>query len=217
MVTRLIKKCRRTAHRIWSIPDALTIRSYRQIQGFLAPREAVGLYQMARRLARASTIVEIGSWKGKSTYCLAKGQREGRLIAIDPFDASGDEDSARLYEKTGGEVPLLEQFRRNMDARGVLGRIECWQGRSTDFSEKIKTLGPIDLLFIDGDHSIAGCDFDFLTYSPYLQRGGYLLFHDFDKTRENLGPTWVINHRVRPSGEYQFIALYESLWICRRK
>ena len=168
-------------------------------------------------LQPGSTVVEIGSWKGKSTYCLAKGLRDGRVIAIDPFDASGDEASAKIYEKTGGEVPLLEQFKRNMEGRGVLSKIECWQGLSTAFADKIKALGPIDLLFIDGDHSIEGCDFDYLNYSPGLKSGGYLLFHDFDKTRENLGPTWVINNRVRPSGAYQFIALYESLWICRKK
>lgn len=217
MATTLAKKWKRTMHCIVSIPDALAIRSYKEIHGFLSPREAVALYQTAQRIGPMGTAVEIGSWKGKSTYCLAKGLRSGRVIAIDPFNCFGDDASSKLYTATKGEIPLLEQFRHNMDQRGVLAKIEPWQGTSGDFLERIKTLGGLDLLFIDGDHSLEGCDFDFRHYSPHLKKGGYLLFHDFDKTREDLGPTWVINHRVRPSPEYEFVALYDTLWTCRKK
>ncbi len=216
MATKFAKMCRRTVHRIVSIPDAIKIRSYKEIHGFLAPREAVGLYQMAARLGPNSTIVEIGSWKGKSTCCLAKGLRSGRLIAIDPFNAAGDEGSTEIYAKTRGELPLLEQFRNNMTQRGVMDKIEIWQGTSQDFADRIKTIG-IDLLFIDGDHSIEGCNTDYQLYSPSLKSGGFLLFRDFDKNREDLGPTWVINHHVRPSGQYEFIALFHTLWMCRKK
>jgi MMP 1-O-methyltransferase len=217
MPTALAKKWKRTVHRFVSIPDALAIRSYKEIHGFLSPREAVALYQTAQRLGPDSVVVEIGSWKGKSTYCLARGLRSGRVIAIDPFNCLGDDASAKIYDQTKGEMPLLEQFRRNMTARGVLAKVDPWEGTSHDFLERIKTVGGIDLLFIDGDHSIEGCDFDFQQYSPHLKKGGYLLFHDFDKTREDLGPTWVINNRVRPSGNYDFVALYDTLWTCRRK
>jgi len=216
MAATLVRKCKRTLHRIVSIPDALAIRSYKDIHGFLSPREAVALFQTAQRIGPKGTIVEIGSWKGKSTYCLAKGLRSGRVIAIDPFNCFGDGASAKLYAESRGEVPLIEQFRSNMAARGVLEKVDPWQGTSNEFLERIRTIGGIDLLFVDGDHSIAGCDFDFQHYGPHLKRGGYLLFHDFDKTREDLGPTWVINHRVRPSGQYQFVALYDTLWTCRK-
>lgn len=66
------------------------IRKYRNIERFLSPKEAILLYKIAASLAKNSTIVEIGSWKGKRTYCLAKGVKCGRVIAIGPFDASGD-------------------------------------------------------------------------------------------------------------------------------
>jgi predicted O-methyltransferase YrrM len=217
MATTWAKKWKRTVHRIVSIPDALTIRSYREIHGFLSPREAVALYQTARRVGPSGTIVEIGSWKGKSTYCLAKGLRSGRVIAIDPFNCFGDQESAKIYDQTKGEAPLIEQFRRNMATRGVLARVDAWQGTSGDFLERIAGVGGIDLLFIDGDHSIEGCDFDFRHYSPHLKPGGYLMFHDFDKTRAELGPTWVIDQRVRPSGEYEFVALYDTLWTRRKR
>jgi len=37
---------------------------------------------------------------------------------------------------------------------------------------------PLDLLFIDGDHSKIGCTEDFRLYSPFVRDGGLILFHD---------------------------------------
>ena len=37
---------------------------------------------------------------------------------------------------------------------------------------------PIDLLFIDGDHSLNGCMADVLDYGPLLRPGGILALHD---------------------------------------
>jgi cephalosporin hydroxylase len=36
----------------------------------------------------------------------------------------------------------------------------------------------IDLLFIDGDHSYEGVKQDFLDYSPFVNKGGLICFHD---------------------------------------
>lgn len=36
----------------------------------------------------------------------------------------------------------------------------------------------LDFLFIDGDHSYGGVKQDFLDYSPFVKRGGIIVFHD---------------------------------------
>ena len=66
------------------------IAAYKGIEGWLSEKEAFGLYSIANKLGAGSTIVEIGSWKGKSTYCLAKGLKNGKIFAIDPFNAEGE-------------------------------------------------------------------------------------------------------------------------------
>ncbi len=186
------------------------IKDYRHIEGFLSPYEAVGLYQLASRLGPNSTIVEIGSWKGKSTYCLARGLRHGRVIAIDPFDASGEQGSHEIYLVHRGSAPLLEQFTRRMRDLGVADKIEVLHGYSTQFVGQIPR---IDLLFIDGDHSIDGCGFDYMNYAPALVQGGYIAFHDYDPHRKDLGPTWVIEQKVIPSGHFRKVRVYDSLWV----
>jgi predicted O-methyltransferase YrrM len=190
------------------------IAGYDAIDGFLTEKEAVELYRLATAVPRGGSVVEIGSWKGKSTYCLARGLRTGTLHAIDPFDGSGDAPSQARYEETRGEVPLLEQFRRNLAPLGLGERVQPWVGTSSDF---VGRFPQIDLLFIDGDHSVEACDFDFRSFAPCLVRGGVLALHDYDAARKDFGPTFVAEQRVLPSGDYEFRGLVDSLWTARRR
>lgn len=41
---------------------------------------------------------------------------------------------------------------------------------------------PINVLFIDGDHSYGGCKDDWENFSPFVVEGGWVLFHDCDAT-----------------------------------
>lgn len=204
----------REMHRVYAaLVVRYVIRAYADIEGYLSAREAAALYKYAAKAPGGGTILEIGSWKGKSTYCLARGLRSGRVLAIDPFDASGEAGSAELYAAEAGESPLQQQFERTMRRLGVAERIEILRGYSRDFAEAVP---PLHLLFIDGDHSVDGCLFDYTAFSPSLRRGGYLLFHDFYPDRPDLGPTWVVNNRVTTSGAFTCEAVIDSLWIGRR-
>ena len=37
---------------------------------------------------------------------------------------------------------------------------------------------PLDLLFIDGDHTLKGCAADYLNYRSYVRPGGLIMIHD---------------------------------------
>ncbi|WP_218280645.1 class I SAM-dependent methyltransferase [Verrucomicrobium spinosum] len=63
--------------------EAFVIRRYRGIEGWFTWKEALSLYELAKALPSNSTVVEIGSWKGRSTYCLAQGLKDGSVHAID--------------------------------------------------------------------------------------------------------------------------------------
>lgn len=41
---------------------------------------------------------------------------------------------------------------------------------------------PIDVLFIDANHSYEDCKQDIEKYSPFVKKGGVILFHDCDET-----------------------------------
>ncbi len=193
--------------------QAHPIRHYEKIDGWLTVNEALGLYHIAKSLPQSARITEIGSWKGKSTYCLASGLAQGTIFAIDPFDASGEAGSKELYDKTKGSLPLVEQFKQNLDVHGLLHKIKVLQGYSNQFAGTIKD---IDFLFIDGDHSKEGCEYDFKTFSPEVKRNGWLAFHDYAPNRPELGPTWVVENLVRKSTQWRAAGRWDSLIAFRR-
>jgi predicted O-methyltransferase YrrM len=187
------------------------IRRYRRIEGWLTRAEALGLYDLARGMPPGARIVEIGSWKGKSTYCLAKGLKEGRVVAMDPFDGAGEEGSEYRNLKGGDE--LIAQFRRNLDRENLLGKVDIKMGCSHEFAGQVKD---IDFLFIDGDHSIEGCRYDFEMFAPQVRCDGLLAFHDYHPDRPDLGPTWVVDNLVTCSHGWRFFERCDSLIVFRR-
>jgi predicted O-methyltransferase YrrM len=192
------------------------ISGFRQLDGWLTDAEAFGLYQMASSLKQNATVVEIGSWQGKSSYCIASGLKSGTLFAIDPFngDAGDDIASSREYaeKKTGKNLEQI--FLQNMLRLGVSSKIQINKGYSQDFHEQFTD---IDALFIDGDHSYTGCSNDFYLYAGKIVPGGYLAFHDYYPDRGELGPTQVIERLVKPDPHYIFHKLYDSLWVARKR
>ena len=189
------------------------ISSYKEIEGWLTKNEAYGLFKYSSLVPNNGLVVEIGSWKGKSTYCLAKGLSKGKIFAIDPFDASGETGSDKIYLEQRGKTPLLDQFNDKMKSLGVSDTIIAKVGCSDKF---LNDFEKIDFLFIDGDHSIKGCDFDFNNYSSKIVNGGYIVFHDYFGDRNDLGPTWVVKNRLIGNENYQFIGLYDSLWVAKK-
>lgn len=205
----------RLFHKIREKSDLRTIEPFRKLEGWLTDQEALGLLRMSSAVGRNATIVEIGSWLGKSTFCLASGLKSGMVYAIDPFnaDAGFDISSSNEYVEKKGERDLSEIFRQNMKSLGVLEKIQMKKGYSQDFYQ---LFSKIDALFIDGDHSVAGCTNDFNLYANKLMPGGFLAFHDYYPDRPELGPTHIIQTRVLPDPAFTFYKQYDSLWIAKK-
>src|SRR3989344_2427538 len=95
-----------------------SFRKINRIQGLLVPGQEKFLYDAAAQLKRGSTIVEIGSFKGRSTACLGLGSKNKntRIYAIDTF-AGNDKDFYRGRQYT--EKQYLDQFKKNLLNAGV--------------------------------------------------------------------------------------------------
>jgi hypothetical protein len=191
------------------------IDQFRDLDGWLTENEALGLYSVASKLPGNSTVVEIGSWQGKNTYCISKGLRSGKIYAIESFNADGgfDVESEKLYLQKRGDTDLLENFKKNMQQLRVLKKIIIKKGYSYQFHEDFNKL---NFLFIDGDHSIEGCKPDFDLYSSKIVPGGYIAFHDYYEERGELGPTYVIKNLVLKSKKFKFFKQSDTLWVANK-
>jgi MMP 1-O-methyltransferase len=147
-----------------------------KVPGFLVENEARFLGMMAACTPGNGAIVEIGSFKGKSTVMLAKVSQHyglGPIVSIDPHNFN----SAELEEhRTSSDASTFPDFLKNVQAAGVAEFVDARRAFSGDVSPGWNT--PLRLLWIDGDHTYQGAKRDFDGFSRHLVPQGVVAFHD---------------------------------------
>jgi predicted O-methyltransferase YrrM len=178
-----------------------------QIPGFLGESEARLLGTVAACVPRGGAIVEIGSFKGKSTVMLAKAAAHycaGPVVAIDPHTFTTVELEA---QRTGPEATSYTEFLANLDAAGVRELVEVHRAYSTDVAPDWTR--PIRFLWIDGDHSYAGAKADFDGFARHVIPGGVIAFHD--ALHEFAGPIRVFVEDVLRSDRFGAAGFVQSI------
>lgn len=155
-----------------------------EIPGWLTDEEGEALYQLAKECTGRGVIVEIGSWKGKSTTCLGLGSKAGKGVPIFAIDPHAD------YR--------FGEFKENMDRAGIAELVtpvaSTSQAKADDFHE------PIELLFIDGSHEYEDVKADFDQWVPKVVDGGTVAVHD---TTLWEGPKRVVEDNVYRSTQFK--------------
>ena len=174
---------------------------YSKLEG-LNPREGKRLEGLARQ-AGPGPIVEIGSWKGKSTIYLAKGSLRGKKVtvyAIDPHTGSAE------HKKQYGKVWTFTEFKNNISRAKVGSVVKPVLLFSTEATKKIKA-NP-SLVFIDGAHDYKSVKQDFNAWFPRLVDGGYIAFHD---TILWDGPRDLTKEKIIGSRNFRNVGFVDSL------
>jgi MMP 1-O-methyltransferase len=134
----------------------------KDVPGWLSDEEGEALYELARACTGRGVIVEIGSWKGKSTICLGLGSRAGNAVRIFAVDPHAD------YRH--GE------FKENVERAGIADLVTPLKGLSQEVVDGFDE--PIELLFVDGSHEENDVREDFDKWVPKVVEGGIVAFHD---------------------------------------
>ena len=175
------------------------------LPGMLTLAEIDCLFQLGQFDQRSGVIVEIGSWKGKSTVALARGARKvdgAKIYAIDPHKILPEEG---YYEDTEAE------FRKTLLQAGV---DDCVVPMIMTSEEAARGWNqPVRLLWIDGDHRYPAAKLDFTLWEPHLVEGGILAMHDTIRKR---GPKRVLWEEVFRSGRFQEIAIVDNITAMRK-
>lgn len=151
------------------------------IVGWMSPEE---LFWLLNQAASHPVIVEIGSWKGRSTYALAEGC-PGVLFFVEHFEGSlkemhNLESYGELFMPGGQDrvrLELLHNLAQFVKA-GSAFLIEAKSEEAAAFLGSVFMHHSPDMVFIDGDHSYEGCASDIIAWRKYFKKPGLLCGHD---------------------------------------
>jgi predicted O-methyltransferase YrrM len=167
----------------------------------------------------ARRVVEIGVYEGSSALALQGSLGpDAELHLIDPFGRHPDALPGGWGASERATRRLLTRAARRLRSRGpqVLWHVALSHDVAAGWS------GAVDLVFIDGDHSEAGCETDWLDWSPFVAPGGHVVFHDARADcpdgRGLPGPTAVVARHLRRGGssEWTIVAEADRTVVARR-
>jgi len=172
------------------------LRRIRVTPGYLDDREALFLMLAAAGAPVDGAIVEIGSFKGRSTIGLAYVAQHyglGRVVAVDPHTSPSATDP-----DLGAQQSSYDDFQENLRRAGVADAVDCRRAFSHEVARDWSQ--PIRLLWIDGDHMYPAVKQDLTLFGPHLAPGGILVMHDV--LRSWGGPQRVFLEDVLASDDF---------------
>ena len=155
----------------------MNIENALPIEGWM---ERNDLEWLAVRAAKATRIVEIGSWHGRSTTCLVDNT-EGIVFAVDTWGGSEEHHGTLPQTDKAAYQDLCDRtyhsFLKNMAPYIGRGKVIPIHLPSIEAARIFQALGStFDMVFIDGDHSYEMVKADLLAWKPLVR--GLFCGHD---------------------------------------
>lgn len=181
-----------------ALEESVELDKLAALPGLIPDGQGVMLAKYAAQVPPSSTIVEIGSYKGKSTCYLAygAGRHGAKVWAIDPWYLPGNVDGVHGFAQKG----TRDLFDLAVKSMGYADRIFALQSFSVDAAQYYTV--PVGLLYIDGNHREAAVREDFEVWKRHLIPGAYVIFDDLDTPR-NPGVRVVVDEVVATQ-DYQW-------------
>jgi predicted O-methyltransferase YrrM len=145
-------------------------------------------------------IVEVGSYKGKSTCYLASATKQ-TVYAVDPWDLVGNPAGRFGFTTARDDFDLQTKPYPN---------IVPIQGFSVKIAETWDH-GSVGLLFVDGDHSEQAVYNDVLAWMKYLVSDAVVILDDLD-TPKNPGVRRAAERLRRMLGDFTVEAERLAIW-----
>ena len=182
------------------------------VDGWMTEGQAHRLWERAAGLSPGSRIVEIGSFRGRSTTVLALAAPKGvEIVAIDPH-AGNDRGPQEIEGYVDEAAEDHEVFHANLVRAGVADRVRHVRHYSQEALGAVD--GEVDLLYIDGAHRYAPASADIRVWGARVAPGGTLLIHD---SFSCVGVTLAILRSLAFGFRFRYIGRVGSLTEYRRE
>lgn len=167
---------------------------------------------MLRKYATGKRCVaEVGVFEGVNTRMFREVIAEdGTVIAIDPY-------WRRCFGLLGfGWIRRVAHAEVSRCTRGRVIWVERCGHEGPD-DPRVTALLPVDMVFIDGDHSYEGIHRDWERWRTLLAIGGIVALHDsVNCTARNVGSERFTQAVIKRDPSYEFVESVDTLTIMRR-
>ncbi len=182
------------------------------VAGWLTEGQARLLWDRAGALRDGATVVEIGSYHGRSTIFLGRAAPAGaRVVAIDPH--AGNDRGPQEIRGTSDEGEADHRvFSETLRRAGVTDVVRHVRRPSQSALDAVD--GDVDLLFVDGAHRYRPALEDIERWGARVAPGGTMLVHD---SFSSLGVTLALMHRLFGSSGWRYAGRERSLAEYRRE
>lgn len=150
----------------------LAVRAALLIEGWMTPDELAWLAYSAHC---HKSILEIGSWLGRSTMALAMAT-EGHVTCVDTW-AGSHEKAHQEFLAGKHEGWLAEKFLENTQS---LTNLTAIRDLSLQFANRNLVRPTYDMIFLDASHDRESVAAEIRAFTPLLMPGGLLCGHDYN-------------------------------------
>ncbi|MEI8238707.1 MAG: class I SAM-dependent methyltransferase [Actinomycetota bacterium] len=187
-----------------SFDEALT--AVKGVDGWMSPDQAERLYRAAASTQSGDTIVEIGSFRGRSTIVMASATSgDVPVVAIDPH-AGNDRGPQEIDGFEAEAATDHDVFNANLAAAGVADRVR--HIRKFSDAAHSDVAGEVAVLYIDGAHRYAPARTDIRDWGGRVAPGGTMLIHD---SFSSVGVTLAILRELLLSRRWRYVGRARSL------
>lgn len=161
----------------WNKPD-VCIKDAQAIEGFMSDFE---LEWLAIQATKYKTIVEVGSWLGKSTRALCNNIKTGNVYAIDTWNGSiGEQNNFHQSAKWAEGDWAMYTFLMNNYVHVASGcllplRVSSRIGAALLKNKNVR----LQMVFIDAGHTKEEVAADIRYWMPLIEEGGIICGHDY--------------------------------------
>ena len=174
------------------------------VEGWLTEAQAAHLDRCARAVRSGGRVVEIGSFRGRSTIVLARAAAAGvEVVAVDPHLGSDRGPQEIAAQPQLGERDT-QIFSANLERHGVLERVQ----HVRMLSGEAPLPESIDLLYVDGAHRFGPARDDLVRWGERVRDGGTMLVHD---SFSSIGVTLALLTAVAPARRWRYAGRSGSL------
>lgn len=181
------------------------------VEGWMTRGQSDALSEAAQHCPPGGTVVEIGSFRGRSTVVLAmSAPADATIYAIDPH-AGNDRGPQEIDGFEAEADDDHDMFTRNLAAAGIAERVTHLRTYSDDALADVD--GDIDVLYVDGAHRYGPALADIRQWGRRVRPAGTLLIHD---SFSSIGVTLAILHHLAWSSEFRYVRRSRSLAVYKR-